>query len=859
MFFCSEIRPNFGIDGSLLLLHTPYRFFVAQCWRHGIPLWNNLSGFGMPLLADPQSFTLSPLYALFYLFPTMYMWNQIIIIELAIGAICTYLLCLELEFGFIAAFSAALLFAFSPWIQWQSELLGPGICLTPFVFLFFARAAKKRSLWFTVLAGIAAAIDILASHPEMAFVSIAFATLLMFLIACRNSPSNFNSWKICRQIILAGLIAFGLSAPLLIPFKEFVANGYTYKLTEVAPANISWQALLANYLYPFHTEGNVFWGPLSWLGLAGLIFLPIKRLRFALCILICLPLSILATTKLFPLSVLFKIAPLSYVESLYCLPEYIAFIAILSGLGTSSLINYAKNIDWKKLAIFISLALAPAAISASLAFWRPADSHLRTDQASDFVQFNWKFWSINASCLAGMLIAWSLTRKRHLKIAGFIGLPVLAIGNLFFINHGSLPIRPSFDYPRTLQIKVCTENDSRFLTVGSRVFRHNTNLVYGLSNVQVYGPLLPNDFVDFMEACGAQTNDRFSQIFSPMISPSIDLTGTDTIISEQPLLDGSAAATQPGKGTITYTNQLTLSDIKLFRDSKAGFIFCSLLAQPYMAANENCSLFLDIKASDSTGYVLRDQQHIAGWRPHQAIVFSGFLPPGKKNWILSLRLLSDKDMHLIRPTRTTLGSIDSNGSWIIADKPGLFANIVNKRFQSVSNYQGIITYKNLSALNKYFLVNKITWVKDRQGALDFIKHYGSAARNVAVMEETQKKQFEDFLSKMQLSSTTFFDTSASIKKLSTSSASGLEIAVKNPALLVDSDLYYPGWKAFLDGKEWPVFRADRLFRAVIIPAGKHQILFEYRPFSFIIAATIFLITIATISVFFIKHHKQSSR
>ena len=282
----------------------------------------------MPLLADPQSFTFSPIFALFFLMPTIYMWNQIIIIELVIGAISTYLLCLELEFSCIAALSAGLLFAFCPWVQWQCELIGNGICLTPFVFLFFAKAAKKQSIWYTVLAGIAAAIDVLAAHPEMAFVSIAFATLLMCLITYIHHPSNFSFVNVFGRIVFAGCIAFGLSAPMLLPFKEFVANGYTYKLTEVTPANISWQALLTNYLYPFHTAGNLFSGPSLWFGLAGLIFLPIKRMRFVLCILICLPLSILATTKLFPLSILFNIVPFSYIEPLYCLPEYVAFASI---------------------------------------------------------------------------------------------------------------------------------------------------------------------------------------------------------------------------------------------------------------------------------------------------------------------------------------------------------------------------------------------------------------------------------------------------------------------------------------------------------------------------------------------------
>jgi len=142
-------------------------------------------------------------------------------------------------------------------------------------------------------------------------------------------------------------------------------------------------------------------------------------------------------------------------------------------------------------------------------------------------------------------------------------------------------------------------------------------------------------------------------------------------------------------------------------------------------------------------------------------------------------------------------------------------------------------------------------------------------RNVAMMESVQRKQFEDLLRKMQLPSAAVFDISGSIKKLdvankigyfTTSSALDLKVEAKNPALLVVSDLYYPGWKAFLDGKDWPIFRTDCLFRGVLVPAGKHQVLFEYHPLSFIIGEILFGITVVTLSLFSIKHflREQSS-
>jgi hypothetical protein len=46
-------------------------------------------------------------------------------------------------------------------------------------------------------------------------------------------------------------------------------------------------------------------------------------------------------------------------------------------------------------------------------------------------------------------------------------------------------------------------------------------------------------------------------------------------------------------------------------------------------------------------------------------------------------------------------------------------------------------------------------------------------------------------------------------------------------LLVLSEVYYPAWKAYVDGEPVPVRRADQLLRAVPIPAGDHTVEMRY--------------------------------
>ncbi|MBN1761333.1 MAG: YfhO family protein [Chitinispirillaceae bacterium] len=74
-----------------------------------------------------------------------------------------------------------------------------------------------------------------------------------------------------------------------------------------------------------------------------------------------------------------------------------------------------------------------------------------------------------------------------------------------------------------------------------------------------------------------------------------------------------------------------------------------------------------------------------------------------------------------------------------------------------------------------------------------------------------------------------------------------EVSSDRPALLVLSEVFYPAWKATVDGRSAKVLRADYALRAIPVPAGKHRVICRYSDSAFNKGLLISLLTLAGIA------------
>ena len=87
----------------------------------------------------------------------------------------------------------------------------------------------------------------------------------------------------------------------------------------------------------------------------------------------------------------------------------------------------------------------------------------------------------------------------------------------------------------------------------------------------------------------------------------------------------------------------------------------------------------------------------------------------------------------------------------------------------------------------------------------------------------------------------------------------IQVNITTPAMLFLSEIYYPGWKASVDGKPEKIYRADCIFRAVPVrEPGKHHIKVYFDPVSYKTGKIISITTIFLILCYFFFHILQKN-
>ena len=141
--------------------------------------------------------------------------------------------------------------------------------------------------------------------------------------------------------------------------------------------------------------------------------------------------------------------------------------------------------------------------------------------------------------------------------------------------------------------------------------------------------------------------------------------------------------------------------------------------------------------------------------------------------------------------------------------------------------------KNIYAQGNGWFVDKIDYVADANA------EYAEVGKIDVRHEAVADKQFEAVLGQAKAN-----DSTATVK-LDKYEPNNLQYTVnsKNGGIVVFSEIYYPGWKATVDGQSVELGRVNYILRAVNVKPGKHTVVLDFHPTSISTTETIAYISI----------------
>ena len=167
-------------------------------------------------------------------------------------------------------------------------------------------------------------------------------------------------------------------------------------------------------------------------------------------------------------------------------------------------------------------------------------------------------------------------------------------------------------------------------------------------------------------------------------------------------------------------------------------------------------------------------------------------------------------------------------------------NMLNTRY-FIFPLQGgsTVPIYNPYALGNAWFVDKVQYVNNANEEIEAIHHIDPA--KVAVVD----KRFADEVK----------DSGAGKDSLSTVVLKSYEpneliyeVNSQKGGVVVFSEIYYPGWESYVDGKETVHGRADYILRAMNVPAGKHTVRFVFDPRSLHITEAIAFAALGILAV-----------
>ena len=495
------------------------------------PLWNELAGAGVPLMADPQAQVLQPLVVLGLPLP----------LEQAVGVTAGLRVLLPLVFFFLllrrqggaeipalfGSVSYGLCGFLLLWLGWP---LANSAALLPAVLYAVAMVDERGERRDLLLLVLAAAAALTAGHPEtILYIGTVGALFAGARLLARPAGERGRLFGRCA---LAGAIALGLAAPALLSMIRYLPQTHRDRMVEIRNERLEEEPFLREWRVPGargealermarrvtpvfapHAFGDrrAYWGGRNlnedasgFAGTAALLaalaaFVPgARRLRQERLFLglAAVSLAVLALPPGLPRLLMalppFDRSPTFHQRIALILAFSIAFLAACTA-------ERWRRGEGRRAVLLLCGLILGGLVAWGYQAW-PPPAGMAGEAAR--VVFSARVLQLAVLLLAAgaFLVPWGKAK---------IVLPFVAMAELFLFYGSANPALPrTWFYPETSALAFLRENagDSRVAAVGG-LLRPNALAVYGLADARVSNPMKPYLYTEALAPVSRSVRD----------------------------------------------------------------------------------------------------------------------------------------------------------------------------------------------------------------------------------------------------------------------------------------------------------------------------------------------------------------
>lgn len=839
----------------------PQTIKVSNSYKENrLPLWNKNAGFGKPLAADMMSMAFSLFRVPIFINNSIVVFDLMLIFRIFCGGIFMYLFLKKIKISNLASAVGSVIYVLSGYFIYYANMGHLNVeLLMPMLFYSIELIFEKINSRTFLLLVISIILMIVGGHPESLIISVLFSSIYLIQKLLFVKKRNIKKKEILNKYFLGIFFAVSILAFFLIPFLEYFVNSdiglhnSTHKLYAISQS----PRILILQFFPILIKSSLESSNNNYLSLI-ILFLSIvglfnKKLKTTYRIFFVFQFFLLIKVYSNFLFNWIEYIPIfnNFVYYKYLQPEISFSFAVLATIG----LEYLKN-ESKILKPFLLGFLTLIIVDLGLYF-----------NISKMSFFSGRLHLLAAIIIPiFLLFVYIFIRTIENKILilkrynfSFIFLCFISVIELIAFSPKNRPLRGDV-YNEPNYVKFLEQDKTPYRIFSTdKIMYPATSSVFNIDDIRDLHAVYPRLYISYIKNfIDDSIVDRFSEykpetkIFN---NKFFNLTNTKYILSYRPLefnIDQTLTKKIINQNELDDNTYLTWFNIN--KDSKIVLFEHppAKIAYKFIPDEEESILNFSVGLDPN----IWDPQYGEGVTFKIDVlvnndtieIYNEYVDPKNnvdhRKWFentIDLSNFIDKEITLEFITSTHNSNAYAWAGW---GDLKLFSNenqpdtTFGNQFTKIYSDE-ILIYENNQSLPRAFTVNNIIIV-DNEGACT---------------NEMKKEAFNPLETAIVIVN----DNSLDEKELNNYLPGEIEYLYEDDnnfiintmtdsdSYLVISNIFYPGWKAYIDNEEVELFQTNLSFNGMFLPKGEHKVVLKYSPISykigFVISSISFLYTI----------------